>query len=314
MSDFFSDVLATDAALDLLAARDVTDTEDAVLAGLACLACAVDEHPLPAPLEIVIRPPQQARKCGWALSVTVALTLASSGIAAASADDPLAPFHYLQHQLTWKQPSPPSGWELDGLPPVPSVPSRVKTPPAAVTHQQDATDLAAGAWTPGYGRVRVPAAGRVPGSGSAGHPGAGHAPSGPSTGPEGPTHGGSGHGGSGHGGSGHGGSGHGGSGHGGGRSPVSPRQPVGGHQDPGEWSPTRPIAGSPPRIVSPVQPKRPAAPIQPPTEVGKVSTVEIVVGQRTDYVQTPSIGWQPATTYTITPQLRRDPVQHRHAR
>ena len=114
MSDFLSDVRATDTMLDLLATRQMTESEDAVLAGLACLACAVDQHPMPETLAPRARPVRPARKCGWALSVTAALTLASSGVAAAVTDDPLAPFHYVTNHLTRGHADAPSGWDLDG--------------------------------------------------------------------------------------------------------------------------------------------------------------------------------------------------------
>lgn len=176
MSDAMSDVLATDAALDLLASRELTAADDAVLEGLACLACAVDLRPIPAPVADPARPARQARKCGWALTVTIAMTLASSGVAAAVVNDPLAPYHFVQkHVATFvPQHGTPSEWSLDGSAAVSSAPARLRSDDRAVTPgSRTARSLPADAAEVGSDRVptaaaaaSVPAAHRVPERGS----------------------------------------------------------------------------------------------------------------------------------------------------
>lgn len=176
MSDAMSDVLATDAALDLLASRELTAADDAVLEGLACLACAVDLRPIPAPVAGPARPARQARKCGWALTVTIAMTLASSGVAAAVVNDPLAPYHFVQkHVATFvPQHGTPSEWSLDGSAAVSSAPARLRSDDRAVTPGSRTTrSLPADAAEVGSDRVptaaaaaSVPAAHRVPERGS----------------------------------------------------------------------------------------------------------------------------------------------------
>ncbi len=115
MSDSLSELLETDAVLDLVASRADLTFDDAMLAGLSCLACAVDALPMPALVEDRVRPPRQSRTCGWALSASIALILASSGFAAAVADDPLAPVQYVKERMMTLTPPPEArGWDLDG--------------------------------------------------------------------------------------------------------------------------------------------------------------------------------------------------------
>lgn len=130
MSDSLVDLLATDAELDRIAARHDDGSRDLALVELAMLAAAVDDLPLPPVIPGVKRPPMTSvRKGGWALSVTVALMVTSSGIAAAVSNNPLGPLHYVTTQM-WNLGPHDSGklpgWEVDGAMPISTVPgSRV---------------------------------------------------------------------------------------------------------------------------------------------------------------------------------------------
>jgi hypothetical protein len=127
MSESLTDLLATDAQLDAIAARAADGPRDLVLAELALFAAALDDVPLP-PVILPAAPPaamSTVRKGGWALSVTVALMVTSSGVAAAVSEDPLAPLHYVTTQV-WKigphNGAKLPGWELDGAMPISTVP------------------------------------------------------------------------------------------------------------------------------------------------------------------------------------------------
>lgn len=174
MSDSLSDLLLTDAELDLLARREGTASEDPALAGLACLARAVDEWPLPEILPGAVRRGRPVRKCGWALSMTAGLVLASSGVASAVADDPLAPLHYVRDHVTRLDPTrgAPNAWDFHGSGPVSSTmvsgAGVVRAGHLAERGDGPAAASAPGAGTVlGYGRVRTPTARRVSGSGGA---------------------------------------------------------------------------------------------------------------------------------------------------
>jgi hypothetical protein len=122
MSDSLTDLLVTDAQLDMVAAREHDGVHDLVLAGLALLAAAVDHAPLPPVIKKPSRPAMtNSRKGGWALSVIVALMITSSGIAAAVSNDPLAPLHYVINHVWEIGPHNNGqlpGWELDGSMPI----------------------------------------------------------------------------------------------------------------------------------------------------------------------------------------------------
>lgn len=261
MSDYLSDLLATDAALDAVGTRTISTYEDDdILAGLACLALAVDEHPLPEPVAISARQPQQARKCGWALSVTVALTLASGGVAAAVADDPLAPFHYVKDRLLWSPSEAPTGWDLGAAPPRAEMPLRFAAigqlpagstgmdPTHIRTNLRDDTGAAdpGGEPTSGPGRGEQPPADGGPSGGPSSPP---H-PKGP------PSEVGS-------------GGGH----HGGGSGPsdpTSPTLPDVSHRAPADGAPTPP-SSDPPKIRTSSgtkPPKREILPTQPSAPSG----------------------------------------------
>ena len=126
MSDSLTDLLVTDAQLDMVAARELDDVHDLVLAGLALLAAAVDQTPLPPVIKKPSRPAMtNSRKGGWAFSVIVALMITSSGIAAAVSNDPLAPLHYVINHVWEIGPHNNGqlpGWELDGSMPISTSP------------------------------------------------------------------------------------------------------------------------------------------------------------------------------------------------
>ena len=126
MSDSLRDVLLTDAELDQIALREMESHEDFVLAGLASLALAVDETPLPAVEPIALATPMSgARKGGFALAATVALVLSSSGVAAAVTDDPMAPLHFVARHVWSIAPHGRGqlpGWDSDGSEPISVVP------------------------------------------------------------------------------------------------------------------------------------------------------------------------------------------------
>lgn len=129
MSDSLTDLLVTDAALDVLAHREAPSGADLVLdpvlAELASWAAAVDELPVsPYPLPVMQPPMSNVRKGGWALTVTVALMVTSTGVAAAVSDDPMGPLSYVSHQF-WKIGPHNSDkmpvWQLDGAMPISTV-------------------------------------------------------------------------------------------------------------------------------------------------------------------------------------------------
>ncbi len=161
MSESLGAVFETDATLDLLAARSVTASEDAVLDGLARLACAVDRDPLPEALPLSIRQVPQGRRCGWALSVSVAMVLASSGVAAAVSDDPLAPYHYVKDQVT-RLATPretSTGWDLLGARAVATTPHGSTGVERVLIQAPDEPrpPTVAGTTSVGHGTVRAPA-------------------------------------------------------------------------------------------------------------------------------------------------------------
>lgn len=261
MSDYLSDLLTTDAALDAVGSRTMSAYDDDILASLGCLACAVDEHPLPEPVEIPVRQPQQARKCGWALSVTVAMTLASGGVAAAVADDPLAPFHYVKDRFLWSPSEAPAGWDLDGAPPVISMPIRVD----AIGRLPDGTGLT-------HIRTTLPddtgasGSGGLPTQGSGGKAPVTDDPSGGSGGlphPKGPPS--------------KVGSGGGHGGQSGPSNPTSPTAPTEHHRPPGSTSPVPPVVDPPKMRASSgaKPPKRAPMPTQPTAPVGVGGGIQI---------------------------------------
>lgn len=145
MSESLTDLLATDAELDMIAARQ-GGSHDHVLAELALLAAAVDETPLPPVIRTGCRPAMSStRKGGWALSITVALMVTSSGVAAAVSENPLAPLHYMTTQM-WKM-SPHDGgkvpgWDINGSMPISTVPA-VRIPGASAPRRLPARRRAA---------------------------------------------------------------------------------------------------------------------------------------------------------------------------
>ncbi len=172
MSDSLTELLATDAELDMIAARQNDGPRDLVLAELAMLAAALDDVPLPPVVLPVSRPAMSSvRKGGWALSVTVALMVTSSGVAAAVSEDPLAPLHYVTTHV-WKM-GPHNrgqmpGWALDGSMPISTVPG-VGLHPTAVSP----TGVASSG-NPRYGQTGSGAVGSAgPGSSTGGTGGPG---------------------------------------------------------------------------------------------------------------------------------------------
>lgn len=144
MSTSIADLLRTDAELDRLGSRDAGGADDLVLDGLAALICAIDDRPLPA----MVFPPKPApatsgRKACWALSVTAALMITSSGVAAAVSDDPLAPLHYVTNHVL--KVGPPTGghlpgWDVDGSMPISTVPGARATSDGSWTDGPSAPD------------------------------------------------------------------------------------------------------------------------------------------------------------------------------
>ncbi len=126
MSDSLGDLLATDAAIDLIATREPSSPDDRVLAALSALAWAVDDEPLPALATTRSPVPMtRSRKGAFALAASVALMLSTSGVAAAVCDDPLAPLRYVAAQVFDLGPhddSPLPGWDLEGSKPLSSSP------------------------------------------------------------------------------------------------------------------------------------------------------------------------------------------------
>ncbi len=125
MSPTLDDLLATDAALDLIASREFSAGDDEVLTGLAALALAIDRPDVPA-LDLRSRPEilpaskgsSHVHRGGVALVATVAVVLSSSGVAAAMSGDALAPFHFVAKRILELGPSSGArnpGWDLDGM-------------------------------------------------------------------------------------------------------------------------------------------------------------------------------------------------------
>lgn len=127
MSGSLTDLLATDAQLDRIGAREAHTANDHVLDTLAMLAGAVDEPGLPPLAATTTRQPpaRMTHKGSWALSLTVALMITSSGVAAAVSDDPLAPLHYVTNHI-WDvgrlDDGQLPGWELGGSLPLSTLP------------------------------------------------------------------------------------------------------------------------------------------------------------------------------------------------
>jgi hypothetical protein len=121
-----NDIVMTDAELDAIAFRDLMAADDAVLTALAALARCADEGTLIDAGALAKRAPADAssttaRRGGLALTATVALMLSSTGMAAAIGGDPLAPLHYLAHEVARIAPQGAAqdpGWDLGGSAPV----------------------------------------------------------------------------------------------------------------------------------------------------------------------------------------------------
>lgn len=188
MSESLTELRATDAMLDLIAQRRLDDPADLVLAELGLLATAVDLVPLPAVAPCWSSPTRtSARKGGWALSVTVALMVTSSGVAAAVSENPLAPLHYVSNKLSDFGPrtggSVP-GWDLHGSAPITAV------RPVAAAGSNAVPHITVGAATGGRGSgsgaapLSPPRSPTAPSSGGGGS-GTGDGPGGhsPSSGP-----------------------------------------------------------------------------------------------------------------------------------
>jgi hypothetical protein len=96
------DVQATDLAVTALARRTPVDSDDAALCLLQAWAADIDAHPVaidvetPEPAAVRRRPRGTTRSV---VAMTVALTLSSTGIAAAVRGDPFAPFNYVVDQF-----------------------------------------------------------------------------------------------------------------------------------------------------------------------------------------------------------------------
>lgn len=133
MSDKFADLLALDAALDRIGARDdfvaFAASESAfgdgdLLAGLAGFAATLDERPIPlTPMPVRVetlastRGLTPLRKAGWALTTTVTMMITSTGVAAAAGDGPLAPLHFVTNQVLHLGPHRGAklpGWDVNG--------------------------------------------------------------------------------------------------------------------------------------------------------------------------------------------------------
>lgn len=131
MSESIADLLRTEAELDLLGSRGVDRAEDDVLAGLASLVSAIDDRPLPTMVLELESASTPARKMCWALAVTAALMITSSGVAAAVSDDPLAPLHYMTNHVLTVGPHAEGhlpGWDIDGSTPISTMPG-ARLPP-----------------------------------------------------------------------------------------------------------------------------------------------------------------------------------------
>jgi hypothetical protein len=170
MSDSLADLLATDAALDRIACRE-GDCSDHILSELSLFAAALDDVALPPVVPGCARAPMASvRKGGWALTVTVALMVTSSGVAAAVSDDPLGPLQYVTKQVMRIGPHSGGklpGWQLDGAMPITTVPG--------VGHAvHGAHGIARGASDSGDGAPGFSAANRLgtPDAHLAGRPGA----------------------------------------------------------------------------------------------------------------------------------------------
>jgi hypothetical protein len=106
------DVLATDLAVTSLAERTPVDSDDRALQALASWTADIDADPMPdvdtpTPMAIRRRPRGALRSVA---AMTLALTLSSTGIAAAVQGNPFAPINFVVHKFGYLGPSqhPPS--------------------------------------------------------------------------------------------------------------------------------------------------------------------------------------------------------------
>jgi hypothetical protein len=96
------DVLATDVAVAALADRVPLESDDAALRLLEAWAADLDAHPVKVDVETPEPAALRRRRRGTKRSVvamTLALTLSSTGIAAAVQGDPFAPISYMVHRF-----------------------------------------------------------------------------------------------------------------------------------------------------------------------------------------------------------------------
>jgi hypothetical protein len=96
------DILASDLSLTELAERRPIVTDDPALRLLEAWAAGIDAHPVAADIDLPAAESTRRRPRGTARSVaalTVALTLSSSGIAAAVSGDPFGPINFMVHKF-----------------------------------------------------------------------------------------------------------------------------------------------------------------------------------------------------------------------